>query len=47
MMTVFTINRDFCQGILIGNRVPVALAHLDLQIKKKVFLLFPLFLLMY
>lgn len=35
MMTVFTINRDFCQGILIGNRVPVALAHLDLQIKKK------------
>lgn len=37
---------DFCWSVLIRNRVPVALAHLDLQIQiKKEFLLFPLFVL--
>lgn len=43
-MTVFTISGGFGQSISISNRVPVALAHLDLQIK--IFLLFPLFVLM-
>lgn len=45
-MTMFGTNRDFCWSVLIKNRVPVALAHLDLQIQiRKEFLLFPLFVL--
>lgn len=43
---MFGTNGDFYWSVLIRSRVPVALAHLDLQIQiKKEFLLFSLFLL--
>ena len=34
-ITMFTVNGEFWQSGLIGNRVLMALAHLNLQMKKK------------
>lgn len=36
----------FLQSILTSNGVPMALAHLNLQVKKNIFLVFPLFVLL-